>query len=959
VSDTLLARAVVPLPVGRRLALLAAQATALGLMVAWVTIPATAIFVEHYGASQLPWTYIGAAATGVVVSVALSAAFRRRPLVSVTIVVTFGLAAALGVAYVGLEASGPWVSAPLIVLVPILIPVGFMFVVGQAGEMLDLRVLKVSYARVVAGFALGFVLGGLAAPAVIGAAGGTNGLLAAAAVVSTALAVIVVLTRRLVPELAAPPPVEPHVGRNPPPSTIELLRDPFILLITAFQMLSAVESQWLDYLVYDRAARRYESSQALAEFVGHFTAIAYGSDFLVLLLVAGVVLRRFGVRTGLTVHSIAVFAVLLATIVASAALGTGSTPAFVLIVATRVTDLTMSDGASRTSLGAAYQAIPARERLACQAMVEGLAVPVAIGFSGVGLLIIDRVTGTAGLTLPVLTGVIVFAWILVALAVFRGYRVNLLANLRHRTLDAAELTIDDANTLAAVERLLDSDDERDVRLGINALRSAGHPHLVERLLQLVTDDRPGLRSFALVALRSVDPEAAAMAARAGLDHPDPAIRTASVTALATFGDSSCVPAIVRHWHDRSAEVRVAAAWAIARLGDGYRLHQLSSDLRGMAESDDPGERLLAARVLAADVDARLSRSTLPWLLDDDDARVAAAALAAVQWPADEACADRAVRHLDRRETAGDAVAALGRGGEPVLQLVDGGLANGSSWSATAQMAGARVARLVGSRVAAEVLARHLDHHDRDVGLAVARQLAELLAAFRDGDRSATGDRRAPTEAILDVSSGVSAQSAAALAADVQHTARVLWAVVVLEQAGRSATVARVARAAHDEFDLQQRRVMALLAVRYGMEEVGRVAFQLAQSDTRLHALAMEWLDVTLAGPDRAAMSVVDPALSTVARWNALGRELRADRSTVDDVLLDLVADPSGRWRRPWLSACALLAAFDRSAPWAAGWTPIDSHPGSILLETASALLHRRNTTAHITGFGPVGLGTSQ
>ena len=36
-----------------------------------------------------------------------------------------------------------------------------------------------------------------------------------------------------------------------------LLTVGYVALIVAFQMLSAVESQWLDYLVYERAAERY------------------------------------------------------------------------------------------------------------------------------------------------------------------------------------------------------------------------------------------------------------------------------------------------------------------------------------------------------------------------------------------------------------------------------------------------------------------------------------------------------------------------------------------------------------------------------------------------------------------------------------------------------------------------------------------------------------------------------
>ena len=50
----------------RRIVLLAGQAFALGLMMAWITVPAGAVFLDTYGASLLPVTYIGAALAGVV-----------------------------------------------------------------------------------------------------------------------------------------------------------------------------------------------------------------------------------------------------------------------------------------------------------------------------------------------------------------------------------------------------------------------------------------------------------------------------------------------------------------------------------------------------------------------------------------------------------------------------------------------------------------------------------------------------------------------------------------------------------------------------------------------------------------------------------------------------------------------------------------------------------------------------
>ena len=158
---------------------------------------------------------------------------------------------------------------------------------------------------------------------------------------------------------------------------------------------------------------------------------------------------------------------------------------FVLIVAARVTDLTFSDGTSRTSLSAAYQAVPTRIRSVAQATVEGLAVPLAIGVSGVVLLVVQSIGGTEGVMLPVLTSIVVSAWVVVAVLLYREYRTNLLANVRGRALDPAELTIDEEGTLLVINRLVESEDERDVRLGLDILTVAEHPDLPMRLQRLV------------------------------------------------------------------------------------------------------------------------------------------------------------------------------------------------------------------------------------------------------------------------------------------------------------------------------------------------------------------------------------------------------------------------------------------------------------------------------------------
>ena len=62
---------------------------------------------------------------------------------------------------------------------------------------------------------------------------------------------------------------------------------------------------------------------------------------------------------------------------------------FALAGVLRIADITTTDGTTRTSINAAYQVIDVEERLAVQAVVEGIGVPVAIGATGVLLLVLE------------------------------------------------------------------------------------------------------------------------------------------------------------------------------------------------------------------------------------------------------------------------------------------------------------------------------------------------------------------------------------------------------------------------------------------------------------------------------------------------------------------------------------------------------------------------------------------
>ncbi len=870
-----------------RVRMLAAQAFALGLTMAWIMIPASALFLSAYGPNWLPVTYIGAAAAGALSTTALARALRRLPIAEVASRVLVALALTLTAAWAVLALWGAdWVCFGLLVLVPIVVPVGFVFLVGQAGLLLDVRSLKSLYARVVAGFALGFVAGGLAGTPLLSVLGATEHLLAAGALAASGFFLLVARTRRRYPvELAAVEPDETGTAR---PTLRSLVQNRFLALLVAFQMLSAVESQWLDFLVFDRAAARYHDSASLARFVSTFSAIAYGADIVFLLVGAGWLLRKFGLRYGLAANAMGVLAVVVAVLVFGAAQGSFATIVFVLIVAARVTDLTLSDGAARTSMSAAYQAVPSRVRSVTQAAVEGMAVPIAIGASGVVLLAVQALGAIDGALLPTLTAVVLVIWVVVAVLAYREYRVSLLANLRGRTLDQSDLTLEGEGCLVAIDRLVGSTDERDVRLGLDILARAGHVELAPRLDALLTDARVSVRTEALDRLVPLDPHRAAGAARLGRSDPAPEMRAASIRALGAAREPGDLAAVEAALDDPEPRVRIAAVHTMSRIGGEPERVRLAADIGVRARAAGAGERREAALMLGAvERRAPTDRGQLPALLSDPEPTVVEAALDALRWPEDLDLVETVVAHLDDRATAAAAVVALGRAGEPALEFISHALADDGRGRRVHELL-VRVTRDIGGPRARDILHRHVDHRDREVGLGVLRALAVLGADRRDGDGDVTGSALA--------------------AAELEHATHVLAALVpfVAEPAA-----AMQCAALRDELDLSRRRVLAALSMRHGIDGIQRVTFHLAQRDARSHAIALEWLDVTLSGADRGVIPMLEPGLTEAARLQSLRQRFPVPHREPTDVLTDLVANPAGRWR-PWITACAIYTAAEQA-----------------------------------------------
>ncbi len=371
------------------------------------------------------------------------------------------------------------------------------------------------------------------------------------------------------------------------------------------------------------------------------------TSILFLAVLAGVLLRRFGLKLGLPANPAVLAVIAFGMIVVTAVAGAGSLVLLVAVATARIADIALTDGTTRTSINATYQVLPTDDQLAVQASVEGVGVPVAIGVSGVIILVLDALP-FAVQAMVVATAITCAIWTGVAVLLYREYGSALVRALSRRPTLDGEWAIDchDPDEAAAMG-LLASGDEREVRLGLELLTAMASPALGAELERLVDDPRSEIRLAALVRLAgSGDPSACQQLraqARADGASADPVARVRSAQALGAL-ETSDRAAGAHLLVDPDPGVRAAAIEAV-RAGD---LHAVGPVMAALGES--------RTSALAAGAIERLGRSVAPAVSEVLDAagcpapplagRVVRAARIAAPELAHEML-DRYVSHRDR------------------------------------------------------------------------------------------------------------------------------------------------------------------------------------------------------------------------------------------------------------------------------------------------------------------------
>ena len=601
--------------------ILGAQALAHGLVCAFTIIPASGLFLSAYGADRLPYVYLLVALTGFLAAPFFGQALSRWPVASVARPVLGGLVVLQVACWLVLVRSGAhWPSVVLQVLFPVSLQIGFVFVGTQAGRLLTMREMKAWFSVMASGFSVGFLIGGLAAPLVIDLFDATYAVLPFTAAATACLLALVTITHHRHSEALSFRPAPARQASSARELTEGAPVRVLITLLVAYQVLSALGTQLAEFLLYDRAAARYSSSEELARFTSHFNVGLNVIELLFLFLVAGPLLARFGLRLGLFANPMVVSAASVAALLAVAGAGAGSLALFIAAGSARIGDIVLTNSTTRTATNTAYQALPVEIRPLVQARAEGVGVPGAIGFGGIILLLVVHV-GNGGVTAIItVTLAICVLWLAVTGALYRRYRHQLRENLGHRVLTPHLVAFGDAETAGLIDLMLHDelgaatesdrarlDDPAVLAAAITARRldPSSEPKELVRLARSARQPNPALVDALLDLCR----------------HPSRQVRSIAVHQLSKCvgtDDPRCrtvVPELIGVCAHEAAEI----VHALANLPAGRQFDELRDSL--MDESAILADCTLHA--LAFVLDAPTMVRARQWLQSNDRQRATA------------------------------------------------------------------------------------------------------------------------------------------------------------------------------------------------------------------------------------------------------------------------------------------------------------------------------------------------
>jgi AAA family ATP:ADP antiporter len=460
----------------------------------------SSLFLEYFGARNLPYIYLATAVLAGIVSWIQTKLFARFSIVTVQALTHLFFISNLLLFWVAFRHESLWLSALFFLWVNIFTVIANSMFWIFADTYYNPREAKRLYGFINAGGTVGGIASGIAVSAAVKDFGTENMLLVCAGV----LGVCILLTYliRWVGRDRFGGSVQSYVEQSPQPANSKLdepqgLRGLFASRYTKYIALalglSLIISNLIDYQFNVVVEQTYASKDARTAFFGSFTAWVNGLSFILQFFLTSQLLRRLGIGATLLLLPFTLF---------SGSLWMGIQPGLAAAIFLKSADGSMRYSVEQSTRDILYLPLPIRIMSKLKMVVDVFIQRLA---KGLGSLLILALTVWWAFGFQVLSYVAILlatAWLACAVLLRKEYRKRLVDFLTHGDLsgETRHLRRLDRTTIGDLLAAIESGDEVKGLYALHHLQGSKDRQVLAALRKLVQEGPPQLRARALWAL---------------------------------------------------------------------------------------------------------------------------------------------------------------------------------------------------------------------------------------------------------------------------------------------------------------------------------------------------------------------------------------------------------------------------------------------------------------------------
>ncbi|AZN39310.1 Npt1/Npt2 family nucleotide transporter [Paenibacillus albus] len=578
---------------------------------------ADALFLSHFGASQLSFMYVPQSAALILVGFLfqrISPRFRMDQLLYVLIP---ALSSLVLLSRLGVGMDFKWVYPVIYVGYDVF---NFLMVVcfwQFATSVLDQRKVKRTIGLVGSGGLIGSIVSGFGLKAVAPLVGTSNLIFFYAGMQLIALVAVIQLTRRSDATVFAVRKQQPNASSKKK----QLAQDskggmfhhvPHLKYVAIMSAALVITLTLIDYQ-FKVILKSTLENDALAGFMGSFYGYSGLLALFVQLFIAGKLLTRFGVMTAILVFPIALF---------TGSLGVLLMPVLAMVVIVKGSDKVLGDTINSSVNQLIMFPVPPEWRNQAKSFLDGIVRNGAKGIAAISLIALSQLLTTPQFSYVILA--LLTVCIFAAIKVKGAYLQALLSTLKTRGHDLQEGQLDlmDPASLAVLTGTLTHPDKGQVLYALKILQEVDGfdlmPHMEGLLLQHPAQE---VRVEALRYMERVRPAGQEETLLAQMQQEGYGlVQAGAVLALSAYAKEEYLDEITARLTAEDMDVKSAAIAGLIKYYGIEGMFRAVGTLKQLMESAHEDERTKMA-ILFGQIGIREFYKPLIPLLRDDSAHV--------------------------------------------------------------------------------------------------------------------------------------------------------------------------------------------------------------------------------------------------------------------------------------------------------------------------------------------------